>query len=76
MYRVYSRLERKKQIVAVFQWGGRLTAYDVARVLNMKPSTHLYKMMDELVGEGELRIFEVYHRADRTKLIYYDPTKG
>lgn len=59
--RALSREERKLQILTAFtldlQSGGEgeMTVYDIARALDLTPSTKLRRMVLELVGEGDLK---------------------
>ena len=60
--KAFSRAERKEQIQNVFVdniqrgLGNELTMYDVARKLDLTPSTKLQKIMLEMVDESTLSV--------------------
>jgi hypothetical protein len=78
-YRAYSRVERKVQIVAVLanmvQHGKSpvATMYQIAKKLDIRPSTHLLGILAEMVATGDLAVEWAYHRPNRTKRLYALP---
>lgn len=78
-YRAYSRAERKVQIVATLaimvQHGKSPTAtmYQIAKRLDIRPSTHLLKILAEMVAAGDLAVAQAYHRPNRNKGLYTLP---
>lgn len=78
-YRAYSRAERKVQIVAAMaimvQHGKSpdATMYQIAKKLDVRPSTHLLGILAEMVASGDLSVRYVQHRPNRTKGIYSLP---
>jgi sugar-specific transcriptional regulator TrmB len=49
---------------------GQLTAYDVAKVLDVAPAKWIYDMMNKLVADGVLQVNEVPHRSNTMKRVY------
>jgi hypothetical protein len=78
-YRAYSRAERKVQIVASLainvQHGKSpvLTMYGIAKRLDIRPSTHLLKILAEMVNSGDLTVLYVEHRPNSIKGLYRLP---
>lgn len=68
---------RKVQIASAFEQMWRigqvsnLTMYDVAKYIGMKPSTHLMKMLMEMVENGTLGFTVAPHRSNRDKRLFY-----
>lgn len=68
---------RKAQIFKAFDtlWRvgqvGELTMYDVAKFIGMSPSTHLTKILMEMVEAGTLGYTTEYHRSNRDKRMYH-----
>ena len=74
--KAYSRGERQEMILNVFyRMAGdgidpSLTAYQMARELDMNSAQHVRKLMDELVDTGELQFVVVEHRPGVNKQVY------
>lgn len=64
--------EREEQIRRLFQvvGEGQLTAYDVAKVLDVAPAKWIYDMLKKLVNENVLEVYEVPHRSNSMKRVY------
>lgn len=64
--------EREEQIKGLFRvvGEGQLTAYDVAKVLDVAPAKWIYEMLNKLVENGTLQVYEVPHRANTMKKVY------
>ena len=64
--------EREEQIKRLFQvvGEGQLTAYDVAKVLDVAPTKWIYDMLNKLVDQNVLQVHEVPHRANTVKKVY------
>ena len=77
--KAYSRAERQTMIIQTLaidvQHGRppRCTVASMARRLGLEPSTHLRKIMGEMVEQGRLWAVSVYHRENRDKVIYSLP---
>jgi len=75
-YRAYSRAERKVQIIAslaIMVQNGKTpvaTMYQVAKKLDIRPSTHLLGILSEMVASGDLTVMYVEHRPNSLKGIY------
>ena len=67
---------RKAEILeAVKRSGTYMTAYKIAKSLNMRPSVHFNRIVGELIGEGKLAYQEIPHRSNRTKFLLSIPEK-
>lgn len=64
--------EREDQIKRLFDvvGEGQLTAYDVAKVLDVAPAKWIYDMLNKLVENGTLQVYEVPHRSNTVKKVY------
>lgn len=64
--------EREQQIRGLFRvvGQGKLTAYDVARVLDVVPAKWLYVMLNNMVEDGTLTYLDMPHRSNATKRVY------
>ena len=64
--------EREEQIRKLFQvvGEGQLTAYDVAKVLDVAPAKWIYELLNKLVENGVLEVREVPHRKNTMKKVY------
>lgn len=68
---------RKAEILeAVKRSGTYITAYKLAKTLNMQPSSYFNRIVGELIGEGKLMYREVPHRENRTKFLLSIPEKS
>lgn len=75
MDRYASRDNRKKEILltALGRWqcGKKtFTTHQMAKAMGLKPSTHLRKMLAELVEVGDLEIRQERHRPNVVKNVY------
>ena len=74
--KAYSRVERKAQIKATLairlqhERMPQATMYQLAKSLEMSPSTHLTGILNEMVKAGELQKWSANHRPGVTKYIY------
>lgn len=68
---------RKGEIMKLFvalrleQVEAKMTVYEVAKKLGMERSTHLQKLMMDLVEEGQLTTCWIPHRPNRMKRMFY-----
>lgn len=64
--------EREQQIKRLFKLVGQgeLTAYDVAKVLDVAPAKWIYDLLNKLVEDGVLQVHEVQHRSNTMKKVY------
>ena len=71
----YNRAVRKHQIIdAVFQFnrGGHWpSVYQISRYIGLAPSSHVRKMVNELVTDGVFTLDVVDHRPKVTKTVYW-----
>jgi hypothetical protein len=78
-YRAYSRAERKVQIVATLaiqlqhRKKPEMTMYEIAKSLDIRPSTHLIKILKEMVVSGELQVDTKQHRPQVMKWVFKLP---
>jgi len=81
-YRSYSREERKVQIIAALaimvQHGKKpeLTMYGIAKKLDMRPSTHLLRILREMVTDGLLNYHTEFHRPNMQKGVWELPLQS
>lgn len=79
MIRAYSRGERKEQIIATLAikmqsgLGSGATMYQIAKSLDMRPSTHLQKILEEMWQDEVLTVKTVPHRPNRDKKLWILP---
>lgn len=72
----YSRAERKHQIEMVLLMAElnekkfSLTHYEIAKRLQIRPSTHLMKILGEMVSSGALIVEIADHRKNHWKRLY------
>jgi len=77
--KAYPRDERKSQIMAIMaievQHGRipKLTMYQIAKRLDMSPSSHLMKILKEMDEERLLDSWWVEHRSNKLKMIFTLP---
>lgn len=77
--KAYSRAERQTMIIQTLaidvQHGRepRCTVASMARRLGLEPSTHLRKIMNEMVEDGRLNAVSQPHRPNRDKWVYLLP---
>lgn len=66
------KYEREQQIKRLFSLvgEGELTAYEVAKVLDVTPAKWLYDLLNKLVEDGALEYREVTHRSNSMKKVY------
>ena len=65
------RAGRKDQIYEVLNTLNRsLTLHEIARMIHLSPSTHLRKIANEMVAEGDLFSCVVAHRPNVQKVLY------
>lgn len=80
--KAYSRAERKEQIkttilIAIQNGlGNGRSMYQIAKSLDMSPSSHLMGMLKELWWAGELRLDFVEHRPGLHKSIWKLPDQS
>lgn len=69
--RYVDRAGRKDQIYAVLSAVNRsMTVREVAHCLHLSVSTHLRKIMNEMVEDKELFKVEAQHRPNAVKVLY------
>lgn len=74
--RAYSRAERKEQIYLALmvrvQRGQppKMTMYKLAHALDMSPSTHLTKILQEMERDGLIEAVWVKHRPNMKKCVW------
>lgn len=79
--KAYSRAERKQQIImtlaARIQKGGenKMSAYKLARALDMNASPHFYSILKEMVHEQLLDV-EIYPNPGKWVTWYWSLPKG
>jgi len=79
MIRAYSRAERKNQIILTLairaEHGGKpqATMYQIAKSLDMRPSTHLQKILMEMLTEHLLTVETAPHRPNKDKRLWKLP---
>lgn len=67
-----SRAGRKLAIYeTLYTLGRSFTMYEIADLLHMQPSTHLTKILMEMVAEGDLNFRVTSHRPNSNKRIFY-----
>lgn len=77
--KAYSREERQSMILDQFYKlvdGGKtpeLTVYQLAKMMDITPSTHLRNIVWELVHEGTLDSRTAQHRNNTVKTIFFIP---
>lgn len=77
--KAYSREERQSMILDQFYKlvdGGKtpeLTVYQLAKMMDITPSTHLRNIVWELVHEGALDSRTAEHRNGVTKTVFFVP---
>ena len=49
---------------------GEVTAYQIAKIFDVRPASWLYKMLDKLVDDGVLKVRVVAHRGNANKKLY------
>lgn len=67
-----SREGRKLAIYeTLYTLGRSFTMYEIADLLHMQPSTHLTKILMEMVDDSDLAFHVVAHRPNSTKRLFY-----
>lgn len=70
--RYMSRAGRKLQVYkTMYETGRSYTMYEIAKMVGLKPSTHLLKMLMEMCEESDLEYYEAQHRPNSVKRLFY-----
>lgn len=70
--RYQSRAGRKLQVYeTMYTLNRSLTMYEIADLLHMARSSHLTAILLEMVDDGDLGYFEVAHRPNSVKRLFY-----
>ena len=66
------RVERKDQLARLFSamGEGEVTVHDIARILDVAPSSYLRSILSDLVTDGMLVCRVVPHRKNVGKVLY------
>lgn len=72
------RSKRKRQVEALVALahlkGSKSTCASIARRIGLRPSTHLRKLMNEIVRDGRLTSVEIQYRGN-IKAVLYKPNE-
>jgi len=67
-----SRAGRKLSIYqTLYTLNRSFTMYQIADLMHLARSSHLNKILLEMVNDGDLAYYEVAHRPNSTKRLYY-----
>lgn len=70
--RYSSRAGRKLQVYELmYTLGYSLTMYQIADLLHLSRSSHFMSILMEMVEDGDLGFFEVQHRPNSVKRLFY-----
>lgn len=72
-----SREGRKQQVYStMYALQRSFTMYELAQLIHMSPSKHFTGILMEMVDDGDLAFWEVQHRPNSTKRVFYIRSLG